>query len=566
MMEMDANMDVSGDEPSSSSSSITTSLELSSSSSSSSSSATNNNNNNNSNCKSDNLEEEISSSSSSSAPSSTLSSSSSSSTPSANTTTITTTAASSVRRKFRSLTFGRRKKSSSSSSSSSSAASTLQCLANTKCKQQSPQQQQQKTTNTCDNCGHNNNNNKTNINHSSATVVTTTATTNGRKKKSLPGWVPFKLCARTESCADVSQSEDQTYSKNNNNNSCICTAYKKTTGSDNGSAVVTLSSSSAVAVTDSRGSGGQHHRGNRNNLDHPNGHQSTGGGGLAVIKDTIAGGISTSDSYVDHLLPNNLDANNVQPLHVPPSVSMSEVRSVQVRVSELALALRSQLSLTVNPHPYLARWGEMSELTPGFFNRFCVRSDSAAVNSATAALTTDGQQIHTQIDYIHCLVPDLLAITNCSFYWGKMDRYEAERLIDNKPEGTFLLRDSAQEDHLFSVSFRRFDRSLHARIEQWNHKFSFDSHDPGVYSSPTVCGLIEHYKDPQHCMFFEPMLTIPLHRNLTFSLQHLSRAAITSRISYDNINSIQLPKRLKNYLKEYHYKQQVRVRRLDGDH
>jgi len=92
----------------------------------------------------------------------------------------------------------------------------------------------------------------------------------------------------------------------------------------------------------------------------------------------------------------------------------------------------------------------------------------------------------SQIDYVHCLVPDLRSITACSFYWGKMDRYEAERLLEGKQEGTFLLRDSAQEEFLFSVSFRKYGRSLHARIEQWNHKFSFDSHDPGVYASETV--------------------------------------------------------------------------------
>lgn len=42
-----------------------------------------------------------------------------------------------------------------------------------------------------------------------------------------------------------------------------------------------------------------------------------------------------------------------------------------------------------------------------------------------------------QVDYIHCLVPDLRSITGCSFYWGKMDRYEAERLLDGKPEGIY---------------------------------------------------------------------------------------------------------------------------------
>uniref|UniRef100_A0A8C6USL4 Suppressor of cytokine signaling 5b n=1 Tax=Neogobius melanostomus TaxID=47308 RepID=A0A8C6USL4_9GOBI len=87
-------------------------------------------------------------------------------------------------------------------------------------------------------------------------------------------------------------------------------------------------------------------------------------------------------------------------------------------------------------------------------------------------------KVHTQIDYIHCLVPDLLQISSLPCYWGVMDRYEAESLLDGRPEGTFLLRDSAQEDYLFSVSFRRYNRSLHARIEQWNHNFSFDAHDP----------------------------------------------------------------------------------------
>ena len=144
-----------------------------------------------------------------------------------------------------------------------------------------------------------------------------------------------------------------------------------------------------------------------------------------------------------------------------------------------------------------------------------------------------------------------------------MDRYEAERLLENKPEGTFLLRDSAQEEFLFSVSFRRYGRSLHARIDQWNHRFSFDTHDPGVFSASSVTGLIEHYKDPSACMFFEPMLTIPLNRNFPFSLQHLSRAAICKRSTYDGMNLLPLPKQLREYLKYYHYKLKIRVRRME---
>ncbi|KAL3873464.1 hypothetical protein ACJMK2_036577 [Sinanodonta woodiana] len=171
--------------------------------------------------------------------------------------------------------------------------------------------------------------------------------------------------------------------------------------------------------------------------------------------------------------------------------------------------------------------------------------------------------VHTQVDYVHFLVPEIDKITSSSYYWGVMDRYEAEKLIDNKPEGTFLLRDSAQEDFLFSVSFRRYWRSLHARIEQWNHTFSFDSRDPGVFSTNTVCDLIEHYKDPSCCMFFEPMLTRPLHRTFPFSLKHLCRTVICTSITYNGIDLLPLPNALKEYVKYYHYKQKVRVRRFD---
>lgn len=197
------------------------------------------------------------------------------------------------------------------------------------------------------------------------------------------------------------------------------------------------------------------------------------------------------------------------------------------------------------------------------------RNGDVPTSSNPVELEIDAQgteflrQAHTQVDYLHCLVPDLFDITKCSFYWGKMDRYEAERLLENRADGTFLLRDSAQEEYLFSVSFRRYNRSLHARIEQWNHRFSFDSHDPGVYSSPTILGLIDHYKNPELCMFFEPTLTLPLHRSSPFSLQHLCRAVICSNTTYDGVNSLNLPKSLKLYLKEYHYKQRIRVRRLD---
>ncbi|KAM3716243.1 Suppressor of cytokine signaling [Dirofilaria immitis] len=168
-------------------------------------------------------------------------------------------------------------------------------------------------------------------------------------------------------------------------------------------------------------------------------------------------------------------------------------------------------------------------------------------------------RVHTLVHYTNCLVPRLDLIIDMPYYWGIMDRYEAEALLDNKPEGTFLLRDSAQSEYLFSVSFRRYKRTLHARIEQKNHRFSFDFSDPSIYSANTITTLIAYYKDPTKCLFFEPQLLIPLPRNFVFPLQYLCRARIASLTTYDNVEKLNLPILLKSFVKEYHYKHPVKT-------
>lgn len=150
------------------------------------------------------------------------------------------------------------------------------------------------------------------------------------------------------------------------------------------------------------------------------------------------------------------------------------------------------------------------------------------------------------------LVPDLLQISNSPCYWGTLDRWEAEELLEGRPEGTFLLRDSAQERFLFSVSFRRYSRSLHARIEQGGRRFGFDVRDPRAYCDASVTGLLKHYSEPAGRLFFEPLLSRPLSRTFPFSLQHLCRSVICSRTTYQGIGCLPLPSQLRDYLREYH--------------
>ncbi|KAG7267417.1 hypothetical protein CRUP_012518 [Coryphaenoides rupestris] len=149
---------------------------------------------------------------------------------------------------------------------------------------------------------------------------------------------------------------------------------------------------------------------------------------------------------------------------------------------------------------------------------------------------------------------DYILINNSPCYWGVLNRFEAEELLEGQPEGTFLLRDSAQDEFLFSVSFRRYSRSLHARIEQSDKRFSFDGRDPCMYRDPSVTGLLRHYSDPASCLFFEPLLSRPLPRNFPFSLQHLCRAVVCSCTTYQGINDLPLPPQLRDFLRQYHFK------------
>ncbi|CAJ0941379.1 unnamed protein product, partial [Mesorhabditis belari] len=192
--------------------------------------------------------------------------------------------------------------------------------------------------------------------------------------------------------------------------------------------------------------------------------------------------------------------------------------------------------------------------------QFALRADSTRhPTEYRRSLREEQPIVHRTVEYANFFVKDMEKVLSASYYWGIMDRFEAERLLEGKPEGTFLLRDSAQTAYLFSVSFRRYQRTLHARIEQENHRFGFDIHDPSVFSSDRVTKLIDNYKDPTRCLFFEPLLTTPLKRDHVFSLQEICRATISSHCPYDQVSKLPLPNNLKNFVRDFHYIHPVRT-------
>ncbi|VEL21501.1 unnamed protein product [Protopolystoma xenopodis] len=178
-------------------------------------------------------------------------------------------------------------------------------------------------------------------------------------------------------------------------------------------------------------------------------------------------------------------------------------------------------------------------------------------------------------------------------------------MLCNRPDGVYLLRDSAQPGHAFSVSFRRFERTLHARIElvfaACQYRFTFDApatgallmqsltdssslpsrepsctalpgdvehsfrlsanpsaspqsnlsglavagsvtENPLVRQSHSVNALVAAYRDPAKCMFYEPLCMQPLFRQFVFSLQAICRAHLCSFFTDAPIPPLQRPR------------------------
>ncbi|XP_053545090.1 suppressor of cytokine signaling 4 [Bombina bombina] len=172
----------------------------------------------------------------------------------------------------------------------------------------------------------------------------------------------------------------------------------------------------------------------------------------------------------------------------------------------------------------------------------------------TPEVTVDEGGLHTQnLPHIrHPLIPDLLEVTGLSYYWGTLSQRKAEALLHDSPDGSFLLRNSSQDGCAFSVTFRRRGLTRHARVQYCNEHYSFHW---GCFRAPSVPILLDYYSDPTLCTYFEPLLTRPWIRNFPLTLQELCRATINMYVMYESIQKMPLPRAMKEYLWECHYKE-----------
>ncbi|KAG5838447.1 cytokine-inducible SH2-containing protein [Anguilla anguilla] len=152
------------------------------------------------------------------------------------------------------------------------------------------------------------------------------------------------------------------------------------------------------------------------------------------------------------------------------------------------------------------------------------------------------------------------------WYWGAITATEAQSVLQEAQEGTFLIRDSSHPLYMLTLSVKTGRGPTNVRIEYSHGRFRLDSSSlakPRLLAFPDVASLVQHYvgssQGEVRCKEDQPMpkgsalllkLARPLHRSKSCpSLQHLTRLTINRLTRYPD--QLPLPRPLQRYLQDY---------------
>lgn len=183
---------------------------------------------------------------------------------------------------------------------------------------------------------------------------------------------------------------------------------------------------------------------------------------------------------------------------------------------------------------------------------------------------------HAQYQQVMCA---LRKLQESGFYWGAVGGREASSLLRSEPPGTFLVRDSSDHHHFFTLSVQTVRGTKNLRIHSEGAGFFLQPDPHSTHEPPQfdcVLKLIAHYmgKGPEargegqgaagvqagggsvyliHTGGERVPLELrrPLSSSLS-SLQHLCRRTLNNRRSLGGLEHDEpLPHTLRTFLEEY---------------
>jgi hypothetical protein len=152
-------------------------------------------------------------------------------------------------------------------------------------------------------------------------------------------------------------------------------------------------------------------------------------------------------------------------------------------------------------------------------------------------------------------------LKDSGWYWGEISKEDAHLMLESTAVGTFLLRDSTDACHLFTLCVRTESGVQNIRVNFSRGNFKLDSVFPDLPAFRSVVGLIEFYldgDDKEFCITTEDdteeLVTLrnPLWHEVP-SLQHLCRQVLLRKVSYDpsKCSDLPIPQNLHDYLVDY---------------
>lgn len=189
--------------------------------------------------------------------------------------------------------------------------------------------------------------------------------------------------------------------------------------------------------------------------------------------------------------------------------------------------------------------------------------DQAAAASSARRHSSSATTAKLHQDFLE----SMKQLKDCGWYWGPLSYEEAESKLWDKRDGSFLVRDSSNENYILSLSFKSLGQVHHTRIEHHKGLFSFWS-QPDSHGKAQICQFIEqtveNSRNGRFLYFLRPagpgsppmpiQLLYPISRFCRVpSLQHMCRFLVLRRVRRDHIDHLPLPQKVKAYLQEKQY-------------
>ena len=149
----------------------------------------------------------------------------------------------------------------------------------------------------------------------------------------------------------------------------------------------------------------------------------------------------------------------------------------------------------------------------------------------------------------------------CGWYWGDFSSCEAKEVLKNAKDGSFILRDSSDACHLFTLSLKARELVVSVRVAFSRGQFKLDSYrQEDTPSFESVVDLVEYYLADRKRQFYvavpnvgeiQVSLLHPVWKEIP-SLQHLCRRGIVQACrAAIQLDHLPLPPHLIRYVKEF---------------